>query len=485
MAQRGTGDWMTAGFDSQRSSWVRQDAKINPENMVKPGFGDVWKYKLKGTSTPPVLLDFYISYRGFRTLGFVGGKNNTVTGIDTDLARTEWQKDYPAPAKGSAGCPDGMTSAVTRPTSYIYPPMPQGRGFGRGNPARSAVGAPNEGAPILKTLAAAPPPPPPPPAPKPNSAAANAAALANPFAARIQWVNALTSDGLLHSLYVSNGEEPKPGIKFLAPGANAAGLIVINGIAYVTTSGGCGGVTNGVHSLELTTGTHKEWKSKGNGIAGTAGAAFGPDGTLYAAAGAGELVALDATTLQEKAKFVASGVEYTSSPVVFPYGTKNFVAVAGNDGKIRVLDTAALSGAPVAESTAIPNPTVQVGSLTSWQDLAGTRWILASTGNTLRAWKLVEKNGGLSLDRAWAKGDLVNALPPAIVGGVAFVISGGDAKTPAVLYGIDALSGKEYWSSGKAIAGQVTTGGLSAGGSRVYVSTTDGTQYTFGFPIEH
>ena len=84
-AQRG-GDWMTVGNDAQRSSWVRRDAKISPETMRKPGFELVWKVKLKNEArqlvsvTPPVLFDFYISYRGFRSLGFVGGSSGNVTG---------------------------------------------------------------------------------------------------------------------------------------------------------------------------------------------------------------------------------------------------------------------------------------------------------------------------------------------------------------------------------------------------------------------
>jgi hypothetical protein len=31
----------------------------------------------------------------------------------------------------------------------------------------------------------------------------------------------------------------------------------------------------------------------------------------------------------------------------------------------------------------------------------------------------------------------------------------------------------------------VRTGGLAAGGGRVYVGGHDGTQYAFGFPMEH
>jgi outer membrane protein assembly factor BamB len=53
------------------------------------------------------------------------------------------------------------------------------------------------------------------------------------------------------------------------------------------------------------------------------------------------------------------------------------------------------------------------------------------------------------------------------------------------LYALDASTGKELWNSGDTITSFVHSGGLSAGGSRVYVSDYEGTQYAFGFPIEH
>ncbi|MGH9661943.1 MAG: hypothetical protein ACRD96_25570, partial [Bryobacteraceae bacterium] len=110
-AQRGGGDWMTLGYDAQRSSWVRSDAKISAETMAKPGFQLVWEVKTKSSLTPPALLDFYIGYRGFRSLGFVGGSSNTLVAIDTDLSRIEWEKSF-ASGSGAAAtvaCPGGMT----------------------------------------------------------------------------------------------------------------------------------------------------------------------------------------------------------------------------------------------------------------------------------------------------------------------------------------------------------------------------------------
>ena len=83
-----------------------------------------------------------------------------------------------------------------------------------------------------------------------------------------------------------------------------------------------------------------------------------------------------------------------------------------------------------------------------------------------------------------------------VINGVVFALSSGefrgkDLKTivaksvPAVLYALDGATGKELWNSGKTITSFVHSGGLSAGGSRVYVGTYDGNQYAFSFPIEH
>ena len=83
-----------------------------------------------------------------------------------------------------------------------------------------------------------------------------------------------------------------------------------------------------------------------------------------------------------------------------------------------------------------------------------------------------------------------------IVNGVIFAVASGEhrsgtaaerlkSSSPAVLYALDSVTGNVLWNSGKTMTSFVTTGGLATGGSRVYVATQDGTQYVFGYPIEH
>jgi outer membrane protein assembly factor BamB len=489
-AQRGV-DWVVGSNDAHRSSWVRMDAKINAESMKKPGFELLWKMKMNGMArqtsslTPPSLLDFYIGYRGFRSLGFVGTASGTVTGIDIDLARVEWEKTFATPGGPStAACPGGITSGVVRPvTTLNYPAPVGGSGIGRGTPAKSGAGMPDEGAVTLKR-----PPPSAPPPPPPTRPGTRAGAPVNLFAPRVQYAHFITGDGKFHSLYVSNGDEPKPAVDFLPAGAHAQGLMVFERVAYVTTVNGCGGAANGLWALDLETNQVQQWKT--SNVVGTVGAAMGPDGTIYVA-GEDEIVALELKTLAVKAKFKASNAKFTSSPVVFDFKGKDLLAVTSNDGALQIFDTANL-GKLLTSSPVFSSKDFAAGALASWQDMSGVRWILAPAGahganknGSVTAWKVAELQGGVALQPGWTSRDMVLPSTPAIVNGVVFALSRGDARTKAVLYALDATTGKDVWNSGTTIASYVTTGRLAAGGSRIYVGTHDATQYAFGFPIEH
>src|SRR5205814_2184740 len=134
-----------------------------------------------------------------------------VFAIDTDLGRIEWQKHFNlAPAEGSSTCPGGMTAAVASPATSAFPMgNAGGRGNGgRGGPAKSGVGQPFEGAVTISQAVAAPPQ-----ALFPQGAIPPGRAGRGP-ARMPELLHALSSDGLLHAMYVSNGEEPALPLKF-------------------------------------------------------------------------------------------------------------------------------------------------------------------------------------------------------------------------------------------------------------------------------
>jgi outer membrane protein assembly factor BamB len=155
------------------------------------------------------------------------------------------------------------------------------------------------------------------------------------------------------------------------------------------------------------------------------------------------------------------------------------------------------------------------GALASWQDASGARWILApavgsqaadlgfksaATNGAVVAWKVVELNGALTLQPAWASRDLVSPLTPTIINGVVFVTSGGEFRTNdskmtaaerarrssgAILYALDGETGKELWNSGTTIKSLARGAALSGGMGQIYLTTYDGVIYAFGFPMEH
>jgi hypothetical protein len=468
---RGTGDWSTTGADAARSSWVRGDAKISVAGLQKPGFSLVWKVKLDNGPSVPTLLTGYIGYRGFRSLGYVGTSADKAFALDTDLGRIEWQKQLPA----SGGACGHMSANVSRlmPAAILPAGGPQGGRGGRGTPAKSDVGEPGEGAVIVQQIAAAnaraAAAPPPGRGPGRGGRPAGFTRLPN-------YIYALTGDGKLHSMYVSNGEEPEPPIPFLSPGAGAYGLAVVENVAYVATKGGCtGGDHSGVQALDIAEKRVASWKPVSGDVAGTNGPAIAPDETVFVTTTAGDLVALEPKTLKVKATY-AAGSEFTTSPVIYEWKDKVIVAATTKDGRLHLVDAA-----NPAAAIATPQAAAGTGALASWQDGAGTRWILVSSATAVSAWKVTDKG----VETGWTSSAMAAPVAPLVINGVVFALSTGNAKTPAVLYALDGASGKDLWSSGKTMTTHAQNGAFSGGGTQVYVATHEGTLYTFGFPMEH
>jgi outer membrane protein assembly factor BamB len=484
---------MTNGADAQRSHWIPADGKISRESLIatdkaKPGFQFLWKAKLAAqpaglnSLTSAVLIDRYIGYRGFRSLAFLGGVSNTVYAIDTDLSRVEWEQHLPVPAApaGTTACPGGLAANIARETSAAYPPSePVGGGLGgRSAPARSDVAPPGEGA---VTIPAA-------------LAAIERSSATPPRQPRLRLpavIHAIAGNGKLYSLYISNGIEARPPLDFLPPNANVQGLIVLDGVAYAAT-GNCAGAPGagnnrgrgGVWSLDLESKQVSHWEPSAGTIAGSAGPAFGPDGTVYATTSAGQLVALS-SALQLMKSYSSGGPAFTSSPVVFPYKGKTLVAAGSADGRIHLLDATSLTG---SQSPIYAAQGFAPSALASWQDLDGVRWILAAAGSpngVIAAWRVVERGDAIALELGWRSPDMLAPLTPAIINGVVFALSGGDKSSPAVLYALNGVTGKKLWDSGRTITSFVHTGGITGEAGQVYLETYDGTLYAFGFPMEH
>ncbi len=474
-------DWTSVGSDAQRSSWVRSDAKTSPSTVRAPEFRFLWKIDLPNEArsgnalTAPALLDFLISHRGFRSLAFVGGSSGGVYVMDTDLARMEWERHFlPGPRASTPECPGGMTANLTRPTAAA---MPSSLGFGargRRSPAKSGVGRPKEGAVTLAEIPASTQ------RPQQRPASARTRPPARRALRGVMLVYALSADGMLHSLYVSNGRDRVPPVRFLQANVNARGLIVVDGTAYVASSNSCNGAPDAVWALDLESGTVISWKSDGGSVVGSAGVAFGPDGTVYATTSDGALVALDGRTLALRARSEAVG--FLSSPVVFDHGGSDCVAAVARDGSLRIYEGATLAQLATASAGATGQP--EDTALAAWRDPSGTHWVLVPAAEGVTAWRVDGSGDAKRVAKGWESPRMDAPLPPIIVNGVVFALDGGPSSGAARLYALDGTTGRALWDSGDSIKSTARGNVLSAGPGQVYLTTSDSAVYAFGFPME-
>jgi outer membrane protein assembly factor BamB len=139
------------------------------------------------------------------------------------------------------------------------------------------------------------------------------------------------------------------------------------------------------------------------------------------------------------------------------------------------------------------------GGLSSWEDADGARWVAApvwgavnpelkvptangaAPNGSIVAFKLDEQNGAPVLVPAWISRDLKSPVPPVITSGVVFALSTGGR---AVLYGLDAATGKELYSTGNQVSAPAALTGMTVANGRVFFTTTDNTLYGFGIFME-
>jgi outer membrane protein assembly factor BamB len=532
-------DWITHSGDFQRTGWQKDETKISKDTVKNLQL--LWKIKLETKQRSvyslygPLIIERAITDRGFKELAFVAGASNDLFAVDADLGTLFWKKHFdwhagvPESEEQTFLCPGGLTA-----WPVLMPPP--GRGRGPGGPPPGARGA----APAPAAPAA------------PQRGTSSAPQRGNPFA--IRTVYALSGDGELHLVNINNGDDVGPALKFLPPNGKPYSLAWVNNVIYTITGQGCGGNPNSVYSLDLSDAakTVRYWRSGSGGLWGTAGPAIGTDGTVYAETGDGQydpatnryansIVALTQQELKLKDWYTPSNEEWlfkrdldmNVTPVVFPYKGRDVLVGSGKEGRLFLLDSQSLGGAdhrtPLFRSELISNEDIDFagagtwGSLASWEDAQGTRWVLApvwgpkhpkakfaitngeTNVGTIAAFKVEEQAGKPVLVNAWTARNMVTPAAPAIANGVVFALATGEwvrqandregglyqadtriaKSTPAVLYALDAATGKELWSSGSQVTSFTHNGALSIANGRVYFTTYDNTLYCFGFPMEH
>lgn len=489
----GAADWLTDGGDPQRTGWQRNETILNKDNVKNLTLR--WATKLDNepremhSLLPATIASGIPTKDGPKEIAVVAGSGDNVYGIDTASGKVLWKKHFQytsqKPARlGGPLCPGGL---VVTPTIGNAAP----------NGARTAY--------------------------------------------------AVSGDGRLHFLNLADGEDVQPPADFMPPNGKAYSLNLWNNVIYTTTAQGCGGNPNMIYSFDLATRKMNKYAPKGGGLWGRSGAAIGFDGTIYAPTGDGmydaeqerygQVIIATTPDLKYKDHYAPSNagflwkrdLDMQVTPAVFQYKGHEFVVSSSKECRIWLMDAKAIGGAdhrtPVYRTPLMCNEEVNFaaagvwGSMATWEDAKGTRWILSSfwgpvhsqfhppvtygpvTRGAVVAHKLEEVNGKFVLTPVWMTHDMDMAEPPVIANGVVYAYGSGESNvqatpelglgantsairiknsTHATLYAFDAETGKELWSSGDAIKSFVHFGALSISNGRIYLGAFDSTLYSFG-----
>jgi outer membrane protein assembly factor BamB len=214
-----------------------------------------------------------------------------------------------------------------------------------------------------------------------------------------------------------------------------------------------------------------------------------------------------------------------ASPVWFGWKNRNLVASGAKEGVVYLLDADALGGND-HQTTLFTSPKLGNdrnvccegagiwGALSTARDEEGQTWLFVPMGGppSIHAPRFPHSNGDNphgsimafkvaadaktqypALEPVWISRDFNLPDPVVIANGVVFAVStgenaqqgGGEDKRllntrPAVLYALDAKTGKELYNSGNAIAGWVHFSGLALANGRVFAVDHDSTVYCFG-----
>jgi outer membrane protein assembly factor BamB len=497
------GDWNMPGGDPGQSGWQKAESKLGPDS-VAANVKFLWKIKLGQLSktgrsfSEPLLASRLINAQGFKDIVY-WSSSDTVYAVDSELGTLIWKKQFNTPVPATVpGCSASSLSLLTEPPPVIN--------FNARR--RTAPGTPR------------------PPEPPPTQSIERRLGVApggGYFGLKGMYV--LTADGMLHEQVINTGADFAPPVRFL-PAANGSpsGLNIVDHTIYAATGRGCGGVPNGLWAIDLASSSYPvaSYATPEARPLALTGPVVAPDGTSFIVTGAGtpgsnaDVHAGSVVAVSKNMKvqdwYTPNGAmaSYQGvSPVTFKYKEKQLLVAPGRDGSLALLDAASLGGAdhhtPLFETPSISNPGEKHDwdGFASWQDKDGTQWVFASVsagiplddsaiksnGPTphggVAAFRIEESNGQVALRPVWVSRDMVNPAPPRVANGVVIALSGGDARTHATLYLLNAATGAELYSSENQIPTFTQLSGVSVGDGHAFFTDHNNVLYSFGIALEH
>lgn len=518
-------DWPSTAGNPQRDGWAQGETVLSKANIADKKIQLLYKFQFNGNEarglqdmSQPIVLSNIIGYRGFKQLVFVGGSSNTTYSFDADTSEEFFRTHFASMDKSAVPaatvlCPGGMTAGLAMTGKSAA-----GRGFfGFGRGPALFWGVSGDG--YLRSLRQQ----------DGNATWIDPAKFVPPnanvtglnvdnnviYAATVN--NCGGNPNALYAALYTPPQMPKmPGEPLAAPAKYDVVNFMTNGSGF----SGPGGVVTAPDG-KLVYGQVAEGRGT---VAGT-----------YH----DTVLALDPKTLEVKDYFTPSGslpamkkgvAAPNVTPTVFTSNGKTIVVAGGRDGRIYLLDASSLGGAnhhtPLYASDPVVTPDPHFGgngiweTFATWEDAAdnNTRWLYAairgpaamqfpnSDGSAptgaIVAFKIVDQNGNPTLSPQWISRDMISPTGPVTANGLVFALSTGlsprvakengspytvdeaqKMAKPAVLYMLDASTGKELMSSGDT-AKAFASSGIAVANGRVFFTTHDNTLYAYGVPIE-
>lgn len=537
---RGGGSWSTAGGDAQLTGFQHTEPRLTRDTVKNMKF--LWKIKLGSQpvteASEPLFAGHTITNAGFKDMVVVLGPGNTLTNVDYELGTILWQRSVVGGSKVSAACPNGQLSQfIVQPTATF------GGGRGRGAAGRGAPGAAAARGAAPAVLG--PPPNPPATTPRVGGNLAGGVGFGGLRGIFVLTPDGNLHEQELNNGW-DYGDPVKfmpPGADLGAPAIEGTRIYASAGGAC----GGSGNGVYGLDMANDSYGK-VSFESGNIPVTGTDGPALSLDNnTLFVTTGSGSgdahansVLALDAKTMQAKDYFTPNGASGKTnidvSPVVFSYKGSEVVAAFVAGGRLALLDGASLGGSdhhtPLAITPALSKDggSGAWGRLASAEDSNGTRFVYVSvngplaidaklptkngvvTDGAIVAFKVEGESGAPKLTPAWVSPNVANPSPASIVmtaappnvdnfgqplaepstapaavkaGGIVFTLAEGEpGKTNARLYGFDAETGAQIYSSAEEIGSAAKHAAISISGAHVVFLAADNTLYSFGIAYE-
>jgi outer membrane protein assembly factor BamB len=490
-------EWLTWGYDQQRTGWNQSEAILTKGNVSQ--LEVKWKTQLSTPAREEVLSTLTAPLvatvngpQGPVTRVLVVGSDNTVYAIDGETGKVTWERRFPntltAPTKADYRCPNtqNSTPVIDKSAGTIYVSMSDGKLRGL-----SLVDGEDRMPPADFTA---------------------------PFARN--WSLNLI-DGAVYSP-TARGCADTP-TRFTALDLKDPGRRTLD---FYTSAG----VPPNSRNREDPSGA---W--------GRGGLVLGPKG-LYAQTADGPydpasgqfgetVVAVSLKNFRLVDSYTPANWEYLNkkdldigsvSPVIFPFEKWTLVGSVGKESAISLLDANNLGGAdhhtPLYQSPRWGNDEEMLhdrgvwGSMATWQDGQGKRWLFmpmqgppskaapkfrysygsADQGSIMAFEVRMDTDSGKPvLEPVWASRDMHTPDPPVVANGVVYALqtgrnatetrsAGKQPGTNAVLYALDAETGRQLYSSENLIDSFMHFSEPVVAGGKVFVCTWDGKVYAFG-----